>query len=51
MGIVFGRYSGKGSVRDKEGMTEVIAGDAFVFGPDEPHQLSNLWRPRTLPFT
>jgi uncharacterized cupin superfamily protein len=33
--------SGQGSVRDKEGTTEVVAGDAFIFGPDEPHQLSN----------
>ena len=33
--------SGRGSVRDKEGTTEVVAGDAFLFGPDEPHQLSN----------
>ena len=33
--------SGKGSVRHKDGMTEVVPGDAFVFGPDEPHQLIN----------
>jgi uncharacterized cupin superfamily protein len=33
--------SGKGTVRHKDGSTEVVAGDAFVFGPDEPHQLSN----------
>jgi uncharacterized cupin superfamily protein len=33
--------SGKGSVRDKDGKTEVGAGDAFIFGPDEPHQISN----------
>ena len=33
--------SGKGQVRDKEGMTEVVAGDAFIFGPDEPHQINN----------
>ena len=33
--------SGKGSVRHKDGATEVIAGDAFIFGPDEPHQLIN----------
>jgi uncharacterized cupin superfamily protein len=33
--------SGKGSVRHKDGTTEVVAGDAFIFGPDEPHQLSN----------
>jgi uncharacterized cupin superfamily protein len=33
--------SGKGSVRHKDGTTEVTPGDAFIFGPDEPHQLSN----------
>ena len=33
--------SGKGSVRHKDGTTEVVAGDAFIFGPNEPHQLSN----------
>jgi len=33
--------SGKGSVRHKAGTTEVVAGDAFIFGPDEPHQLTN----------
>jgi uncharacterized cupin superfamily protein len=33
--------SGKGSVRDMEGTAEVVAGDAFIFGPDQPHQLSN----------
>src|SRR5216684_498275 len=33
--------SGKGSVRHKDGTTEVVAGDALIFGPDEPHQLSN----------
>src|SRR5256885_16672303 len=33
--------SGKGSVRDKDGTTDVVAGDAFVFGPDEPHQIAN----------
>jgi uncharacterized cupin superfamily protein len=33
--------SGKGTVRHKDGTTEVVAGDAFIFGPDEPHQLSN----------
>ena len=33
--------SGKGSVRHKDGMTEVVPGDAFIFGPDEPHQLIN----------
>jgi uncharacterized cupin superfamily protein len=33
--------SGKGSVRHKDGTTEVVAGDAFIFTPNEPHQLSN----------
>ena len=33
--------SGEGTVRHKDGTTKVVAGDAFIFGPDEPHQLSN----------
>jgi uncharacterized cupin superfamily protein len=33
--------SGKGTVRHKHGITEVEPGDAFVFGPDEAHQLIN----------
>jgi len=33
--------SGRGSIRDKDGMTEVGPGDAFFFGPGEAHQLSN----------
>jgi uncharacterized cupin superfamily protein len=33
--------SGKGKVRHKDGTTEVVAGDAFIFGPNEPHQLIN----------
>jgi uncharacterized cupin superfamily protein len=33
--------SGKGNVRHKDGMTAIEAGDAFIFGPDEPHQLIN----------
>jgi uncharacterized cupin superfamily protein len=33
--------SGKGRVRHKDGTTEVVAGDAFIFKPDEPHQLHN----------
>src|ERR1700731_3964887 len=33
--------SGKGTVRHKDGTTEIVAGDAFIFGPDEPHHLSN----------
>jgi uncharacterized cupin superfamily protein len=33
--------SGRGSVRDANGFTEVRAGDAFFFGPGEAHQLAN----------
>ena len=33
--------SGKGNVRHRDGRTEVVAGDAFIFGPDEPHQITN----------
>ena len=33
--------SGNGSVRDKDGKTDVTAGDAFIFGTDEPHQITN----------
>ena len=33
--------SGKGTVRHKDGRTDVEAGDAFIFAPDEPHQLIN----------
>ena len=33
--------SGRGSIRDKNGTTQVSAGDAFFFGPGEAHQLSN----------
>ena len=33
--------SGDGNVRDKNGTTKVMAGDAFIFGPDEAHQLIN----------
>ena len=33
--------SGRGSVRDKNGFTEVGAGDSFFFGPGEAHQLTN----------
>jgi uncharacterized cupin superfamily protein len=33
--------SGRGSVRDKDGTTEVGPGDAFLFQPGEAHQLSN----------
>ena len=33
--------SGNGSVRDKDGSTDVVAGDAFIFGPNEAHQIKN----------
>ena len=33
--------SGRGSVRHKDGTTPIEAGDAFIFGPDEPHQIIN----------
>ncbi len=33
--------SGNGTVRDKDGSTNVVAGDAFIFGPNEPHQITN----------
>ncbi len=33
--------SGRGRVRDRNGITEVSAGDAFLFGPGEAHQLTN----------
>ena len=33
--------SGQGTVRHKDGRTEVMAGDVFIFGPDEPHQVIN----------
>ena len=33
--------STKGIVRHTDGTTPVEAGDAFIFGPDQPHQLSN----------
>ena len=32
--------SGKGTVRHQEGVTPIEAGDAFIFGPGQPHQLS-----------
>jgi uncharacterized cupin superfamily protein len=32
---------GSGTVRHKDGTTEVATGDAFIFGPNEPHQISN----------
>jgi len=33
--------SGQATVRDKDGKTDVVAGDAFIFGPNEPHQITN----------
>jgi uncharacterized cupin superfamily protein len=33
--------SGKGIVRHKDGTTPIETGDAFLFQPDEPHQLTN----------
>jgi uncharacterized cupin superfamily protein len=33
--------SGRGTVRDRNGTCEVTTGDAFFFGPGEPHQLAN----------
>ena len=33
--------SGRANVRDKNGITEVGRGDAFLFQPGEPHQLTN----------
>jgi len=33
--------SGSGLVRDAEGKTPIVPGDAFLFKPNEPHQLIN----------
>ncbi len=33
--------SGRGSVRHKDGLTPIEPGDAFLFPPEEPHQLIN----------
>jgi len=33
--------SGSGTVRHKDGATRIERDDAFLFGPDEPHQLIN----------
>jgi uncharacterized cupin superfamily protein len=33
--------SGRGVVRHQEGVTPIEAGDAFLFQPGEPHQISN----------
>jgi uncharacterized cupin superfamily protein len=33
--------SGRGSVRHKDGITPIETGDAFLFPPEEPHQIIN----------
>jgi uncharacterized cupin superfamily protein len=33
--------SGTGDVRDKDGHTSIEVGDAFLFKPGEPHQITN----------
>jgi len=33
--------SGSGAVRHKDGTTPIEAGDAFIFKPGEPHQITN----------
>lgn len=33
--------AGRGQVRDKDGLTRIEVGDAFVFPPDEAHQVIN----------
>lgn len=33
--------SGRGIVRHKDGTTPVETGDAFIFPPDDPHQITN----------
>ena len=33
--------SGRGTVRHQDGTTPVEPGDAFIFEPDQPHQLTN----------
>ncbi len=33
--------SGRGSVRHKDGLSPIAAGDAFIFPPGEPHTLLN----------
>jgi len=33
--------SGSGQARDESGLTPIVAGDAFLFKPGEPHQLIN----------
>ena len=33
--------SGSGVARHQDGRTAIVAGDAFIFAPGEPHQLTN----------
>jgi uncharacterized cupin superfamily protein len=33
--------SGKGIARHQDGTTPIEAGDAFIFQPNQPHQLTN----------
>jgi len=33
--------AGKGSVCHEQGTTKIVAGDAFIFAPNEPHQITN----------
>ena len=33
--------SGRGTMRDDEGVHEIVAGDAFMYRPNEAHQLAN----------
>ena len=33
--------TGRGVVRHKDGTTEIVEGDAFIFKPNEPHQITN----------
>ena len=33
--------SGKGTARDESGRAPIVAGDAFIYGPGEAHQLIN----------
>ncbi len=33
--------SGQGIVRHKDGITPIVPGDAFLFKPNEPHQITN----------
>ncbi len=40
MGILY-VISGSGLARHQGGTTSIETGDAFLFGPDEPHQFMN----------